>query len=140
MARLKTQTTDASVTAFLNRIEDKAKRDDALVIAEMMESVTKIKPAMYGSSIVGFGSDHYKYESGHEGDAPIVAFSPRKANVVLYLALGSGVGTELLESLGKHKTGKGCLYLNKLADVDLKVLQKLVKVSFDYMKKTYLSK
>lgn len=139
MAKLKTQTTDASVTAFLGKIEDTTKREDCIAIASLIEGVTKIKPAMYGSSIVGFGSYHYKYASGHEGDAPLVAFSPRKANITLYVMCEGAQMQDLFETLGPHKTGKGCLYIKRLADVDRTVLEQVIERAFTYMKKKYPS-
>lgn len=134
---LKTKINDASVKAFLDKIEDKQKRDDCYSIVNMMQTATKQQPKMWGTAIVGFGSYHYKYASGHEGDAPLFALSPRKANITLYLMLGLNQHTEILGRLGKHKTGKGCLYIKKLSDVDEKVLTELVKRSFEFTKKQF---
>ncbi|HYM21353.1 MAG TPA: DUF1801 domain-containing protein [Candidatus Kapabacteria bacterium] len=134
---LKTKINDASVKAFLDKIEDKQKRDDCYSIVNMMQTATKQQPKMWGTAIVGFGSYHYKYASGHEGDAPLLALSPRKANITLYLMLGLNQHTEILGRLGKHKTGKGCLYIKKLSDVDEKVLTELVKRSFEFTKKQF---
>src|SRR3990172_12832981 len=114
MAELKTKRNNQSVTGFLNGIPDERKRRDAFAILALMQEVTKTKPQMWGTSIVGFGSYHYKYESGHEGDMPIIGFSPRKQSLTLYLMLGISNYSEFLEKLGKHKTGKGCLYINFL--------------------------
>src|SRR5512147_809343 len=119
MAELKTKPTEQSVEDYLNAIPDEQKRADAFAIVKLMKQVTRAEPKMWGSSIVGFGSYHYKYASGHEGDTCLVGFSPRKQNLTLYLMLGVADYSDLLNKLGKHKTGKGCLYINKLADVDV---------------------
>ena len=137
MAEQKTKFTDDSVTGFLNTIEDEIKRKDSFAIADLMKQATGLKPKMFGSSIVGFGSYHYKYESGHEGDSCIVGFSPRKQNIVLYLMLGLNNTAGLLEKLGKHKTGKGCLYISKLEDVDTTVLKEMIKRSAEATIKKY---
>jgi|SRR5271157_289393 len=126
----KTKPTELSVPAFIDALADETKRADAKALVKMMQGATGEKPRMWGPSIVGFGSYHYKYESGHEGDSPIAAFSPRKAAIVLYGMLGSSDAAALLGKLGKHTTGKGCLYIKKLADVDRKVLETLVVKSF----------
>ncbi len=127
MAENKTKPTVVSVPAFLDACADEARRADAKALAKLMQKVTGDKPKMWGPSIVGFGSYHYVYESGREGDMPIVGFSPRKAANVLYGTIGFAGAEALLAKLGKHTTGKGCLYIKKLADVDLKVLEALVK-------------
>ncbi len=126
MADNKTRPTQVSVTEFINAIDDEARRADAKALAKLMEQATGAKPKMWGPTIIGFDSYHYKYESGREGDAPLVGFSPRKPACVLYGLLGGSGSDRLLASLGKHSTGKGCLYIKKLADVDLKVLQEIV--------------
>ncbi len=123
MADNKTKPTSLSVSAFINAITDPTRRADAKAIVKMMESVAGEKPRMWGPSIVGFGNYHYKYESGREGDMPLLGFSPRKAATVLYNMTGSGDCKALLAKLGKHTTGKGCLYIKKLADVDQQVLK-----------------
>ena len=133
MAELKTKQTDESVVKFLNLVEDETKRKDCFAIVEMMKQVTKSEPKMWGTSIVGFGSYHYKYESGHEGDSCLIGFSPRKQNITLYL-MGMFKDQDLLQKLGKHKTGKGCLYVNKLSDIDIKVLKQLIKNSIVFIK------
>jgi hypothetical protein len=125
---LKTKKNDASVKDFLNFIVDEQKRKDCFEIVKMMEKATKQKPKMWGQSIVGFGEYHYKYASGHEGDMPIIGFSPRKQNITLYLAYNIGED-RLIQKLGKCKTSKACLYINKLADVDKNVLQELINES-----------
>ncbi|MBI5564775.1 MAG: DUF1801 domain-containing protein [Chloroflexi bacterium] len=137
MAELKTKPTDQSVEDFLNTIPDEQKRADAFAVSKLMKQVTRSEPQMWGSSIVGFGRYHYKYASGREGDWPLVGFSPRKQNLTLYLMLGAGDYAGLLKKLGKHKTGKGCLYINRLADVDLPTLKELVKQSVKHMKDLY---
>ncbi|MBI5950136.1 MAG: DUF1801 domain-containing protein [Chloroflexi bacterium] len=129
MAELKTKLNDASVIDFLNGIKDKGKRADSFEILKMMGQVTKQEPKMWGSSIVGFGEYHYKYKSGREGDWFVTGFSPRKQNLTLYVMGGFTPHTDLLKKLGKYKTGVGCLYINKLADVDVKVLKELLKQS-----------
>src|SRR5271165_2377339 len=119
MADNKTKPTKLSVAAFIDALADPTKRADAKALVKLMQSAAGEKPKMWGPSIIGFGSYHYKYESGREGDMPVIAFSPRKAATVLYGVTGFGeVATALLAKLGKHSTGKGCLYIKKLADVD----------------------
>jgi len=126
MAENKTKATEQSVPAFISALTDETRRADAKALTKMMQSVTGEKPKMWGPSIIGFGSYHYTYESGREGDMPVVGFSPRKAATVVYGAIGFGGADALLATLGKHTTGKGCLYIKKLADVDAKVLETLV--------------
>jgi hypothetical protein len=116
-----------SVPAFLDACADEARRTDAKALAKLMQKITGKEPAMWGPSIVGFDTHHYRYESGREGDMPIVGFSPRKAANVLYGTIGFDGAAALLAKLGKHTTGKGCLYIKRLADVDVKVLEILVK-------------
>ena len=127
MTEIKTKPTTMSVPAFLDACADEARRTDAKTLAKLMQRVTGNKPAMWGSSIIGFGSYHYAYESGREGDMPVVGFSPRKAANVLYGTIGFDGAEALLAKLGKHTTGKGCLYIKKLEDVDMKVLETLVE-------------
>lgn len=129
MAENKTKETDTSVKKFLNGVADEQQRKDSLALVELMQAATKLPPKMWGSAIVGFGSYHYKYESGREGDSPLVGFSPRKGTLTLYVRLGTGKQDELLEKLGKHTTGKGCLYIKKLEDVHLPTLKKIVQQS-----------
>lgn len=131
---LKTKVNNASVTAFLTKIDDQQKRKDSFEILKIMKQVTKQQPKMWGPSIVGFGSYHYKYESGHEGDAPLIAFSPRKQNITLYVLMGGDYETPLLKKLGKYTTGKVCLYIKKLGDVDMDVLKGLIAKSFQASK------
>ena len=127
MTEIKTKPTTMSVPTFLDACTDEARRTDAKTLAKLMQRVTGNKPAMWGPSIIGFDSYHYSYESGREGDMPIVGFSPRKAANVLYGTIGFDGAEALLAKLGKHTTGKGCLYIKKLADVDMKVLETLLK-------------
>src|SRR5687768_5943397 len=137
MAELKTKRTDHSVKDFLNTIEPKQKREDGFALLELFEKVTGEKAVMWGDSMVGFGTYHYKSErSRQEGDWPIVAFSPRKQNLTLYVMTGNK-DNPALKKLGKHKTSVGCLYINNLADVDIKLLPNLIKTSYDYTKKMY---
>jgi hypothetical protein len=126
MADNKTKPTKLSVPAYIDAIADENRRADARTLVKLMQGATGEKAAMWGSAIVGFGSYHYKYESGREGDMPLIGFSPRKAATVLYLMLGTGNYAEQLAKLGKHTTGKGCLYIKKLSDVDQKGLADLI--------------
>lgn len=134
MADLKTQKNDASVVAFLNSIENEKKRKDAFAIHELMMEVSGEEAAMWGDSIVGYGSYHYKYKTGREGDWMLTGFSPRKQNFSLYIMSGFKRFEDLLSKLGKHKSSVSCLYINKLADIDLDVLREMVKESVDYMR------
>ena len=126
MAENKTKATELSVAAFLQSISDHAQRADAMELVKLMQSATDEEPKMWGGSIIGFGSYHYTYDSGREGDVPIVGFSPRKAATVLYGLRSAGDAEEMLAKLGKHTTGKGCVYVKKLADVDRKVLKSMI--------------
>jgi hypothetical protein len=126
MAENKTKATDVSVESYLSGIQDESRRKDCEALTKLMSKVTKQQPKMWGTSIVGFGSYHYKYESGREGDAPVAGYSSRKGDITLYLAADSPAYEKLLAKLGKHKTGKGCLYIRKLSDVDLKTLEQLI--------------
>jgi Domain of unknown function (DU1801) len=139
MAENKTQATKASVTAFVDKIADPAKRADAKALVKLMQKATGEKPAMWGPSIIGFGCYHYVYESGREGDMPLVGFSPRRAATALYVRAGTPGTEALLAKLGKHTAGKGCVYVKKLADVDEAVLEKLVAKCADDMRKKYRS-
>jgi len=135
MAELKTKQTEKSVEKFLNGIKDETKRKDSIEIVKLMSEVTKEKPKMWGTAIVGFGSYHYKYESGREGDACLTGFSPRKQNLTFYSLCAIQARPELLKKLGKFNMGKGCLYIKKLADVDLAVLKQIMQESMDILKK-----
>ncbi|TDQ10923.1 DUF1801 domain-containing protein [Pedobacter metabolipauper] len=134
MATNKTFETTSSVTDFINSVTDETKRNDCFKIIEIFTSQTGLAPKMWGSSIVGFGSYHYKYESGHEGDAPLAGFSPRKNAIVFYMAPDFEEKEELLQIFGKHKQGKGCIYINKLNDINIEILKKMIKVSVNKMK------
>lgn len=136
MAELKTKPNKASVKAFIDGVEDEQRRKDARAILKLMKEVTGKRPKMWGPSIVGFGSYHYKYASGREGDWFVAGFSPRKQNTTLYIMSGFKEHDKLLATLGKHKTGKSCLYINKLEDVDIKVLRELVKRSVEHVSRT----
>ncbi len=129
MAENKTKPTKVSVTAFINALTDETRRADAKALVQLMQSATGEKPKMWGPSIIGFGSYHYKYESGREGDMPLAGFSPRKAATVVYGVTGFDGSEALRAKLGKHTTGGSCLYIKKLADVDEKVLTALVSRS-----------
>jgi len=133
-AELKTKVNEASVTEFLDSVPDEKKRNDCLEILKLMKQVTEEEPKMWGSSIVGFGSYHYKGKSGREGDWMLTGFSPRKQNLTLYLMGGFDTHAALLEKLGKFTTGAGCLYIKTLADVDKEVLKELVQASVERMK------
>ncbi len=137
MAENKTKATKESVHAFINSIEDVQKRADSKAVMKMMQEVTKEKPRMWGPSIVGFGTYHYKYESGREGDAALTGFSPRKQALSVYIVPGFSKYAVLMKKLGKYKTGRSCLYIKKLEDVDQKVLKELVKQSVSSMRKKY---
>ncbi len=130
MAENKTQPTKSSVTAFLTKINDRQLRDDCFAILEMMHKVSKCEPIMWGSAIVGFGTYHYVYESGREGDTLVIGFSPRKQNISIYLMGGLNNIEDELSELGKYKTGKGCLYIKSLSDVNTGVLKKIFAKSF----------
>ena len=129
MAELKTKPTAESVEKFLNGIADENRRQDCFRVLELMKKETKAEPSMWGTSIVGFGRHKYKYESGREGEWFLTGFSPRKDSLTLYVMSGLQRHSDLLKTLGKHKTGKGCLYIKKLDDVDLTALRQLIKQS-----------
>lgn len=137
MADNKTTPNEQNVEQFLNAIEDERKRKDSFAILELMKQITGLEPKMWGSSIVGFGSYHYKYESGREGDAILAGFSPRKQNLTLYHMGGFEQLGDLLSKLGKHTTGKGCLYIKRLDDIDLPTLKALIEESFKHAKDTH---
>ena len=133
---LKTRPNDQSVTDYLNGIEDEKKRQDSLTIMALMQEVTGAAPTMWGDSIVGFGSYHYTYDSGREGDWFLTGFAPRKRNLTLYIMAGFDHYDELMDRLGKYKTGKSCLYVNKVEDIDLETLRELVKRSAEHVAAT----
>lgn len=134
---LKTKETTVSVDAFIDKVPDETKRDDSHRLIEIMEELSGFPAKMWGPSIIGFGSYHYKYESGREGDMPLVGFSPRKAEFSLYLSNEFEKRDELLSKFGKHKTAKACIYFKKLSDIDESVLKKMITASLKYMKKKY---
>jgi hypothetical protein len=136
MAELKTKATTASVSDFLAAIEDDERRQDCLTVAKIMKKATGAEPRLWGASIVGFGDHHYKYESGRELDWFLTGFSPRKRDLTLYIMPGFTRYDDLMAKLGKHKTGKSCLYIKRLADVDLAVLQTLVEDSVGHMRQS----
>jgi hypothetical protein len=133
MAELKTKPNDRSVEAFLDGVADEKKRQDCYTVLELMKQVTDAEPKMWGDSIVGFGSYHYKYKSGREGDWFLTGFSPRKQNLTLYIMAGFDQYDALLEKLGKFKTGKSCLYIKNLEDIDLPTLRELVGQSVEHV-------
>ena len=135
MAENKTHPTDDNVTEFLSGVENQTRREDGFALLGMMEEITGEQAVLWGN-IVGFGRYHYKYESGREGDMPLVAFSPRKQSMTVYIMPGFAEYDEMLAQLGKHKIGKACLYINKLSDVNEAVLRDLIKHSYDHMKAT----
>jgi hypothetical protein len=136
MSTLKTTENESSVRDFIESVQDQAKKEDSYTLLELFKKVTDEEPKMWGKSIVGFGKYHYKSErSKQEGDWMLTGFSPRKQNLTLYLISGFEKYTDLLAKLGKYKTSVGCLYINKLSDVDLEVLKKLIKENFEEMKK-----
>ena len=137
MAELKTKPTNASVAAFFEGVDDPRKREDAREVMALMKDITGKRPKMWGTSIVGFGSYHYRYQSGQEGDRPVTGFSPRKQYLTVYIMPGFTRYASLMKKLGKYKTGKSCLYLKNLDDVDRKVLHRLVARSVADMKKMY---
>jgi hypothetical protein len=137
MTEPKTRPTDESVERFLDDISDEHRREDCRTIARIMKKVTKSRPTMWGASIVGYGSYHYRYESGREGDWFLTGFSPRKQSLTLYIMSGFTRYDGLLARLGKYKTGKSCLYIKRLEDVDLAVLETLIRESVAHLKKTH---
>jgi hypothetical protein len=140
MSTIKTLVNDASVEDFINSIEGEVKKADAFKILEMYKSITKERPRMWGSSMIGFGQYHYKSErSKQEGDWPLAAFSPRKQTLTLYIMPGFNDYSDLLNKLGKHKISKACLYINKLSDVDLHILKQLIKRSYDDAKRAFVT-
>ena len=125
MTENKTKPTEENVTAFLNKIQDRQVRDDCFAILEMMQKVSNSAPVLWGSAIIGFGKYHYVYESGREGDSLIIGFSPRKQNISIYFMGGVNNVQKELSELGKYKTGKGCLYIKSLSDVNVEILKKI---------------
>ena len=137
MAETRTRPTAVSVEEFIAAVEHPGRREDAMALVALMEAETGEKATMWGSSIVGFGRYHYRYESGHEGDACLVGFSPRKANLVLYVAADEARRADMLARLGKHKSGAGCVYVNRLSDVDETVVREMTRTSVETLKARY---
>lgn len=140
MAKNKTTQTLISVDDFINSVKDETKRKDSFSLIQLIKNQTGLEPKMWGPSIVGFGSYHYKYDSGHEGDSPLVGFSPRVSAITLYLSGHFEKREELLEELGKHKTDKGCIYVKKLDDINIETLQKIITNHINHIQKLYLNK
>ena len=138
MAKNKTTETSASVTDFIKRFASSdEQQEDSFVLLKLIQKITGHEPKMWGPTIIGFGNYHYKYKSGHEGDAPLVGFSPRKAAISLYVFTGAPEHEYLLDKLGKFKRGKACLYIKKLSDIDQQKLTTLIKETIGYLKKLY---
>ncbi|WP_342423613.1 DUF1801 domain-containing protein [Paenibacillus sp. FSL E2-0178] len=137
MYEQKTKETEQSVTRFIEQIESPGKREDAYKLLDIFSETTGYPAKMWGPSIIGFGTYHYKYATGHEGDAPLVGFSPRKAKISLYFATGDAQREELLQRLGKHTAGKACVYVNKLDDIHTGVLKELIQQSVEFLRETY---
>ena len=140
MYELKTKETDNSVIEFIEQVDNPKKREDAYRLLDIFTETTGFEAKMWGPSIIGFGTYHYKYETGHEGDAPLVGFSPRKAKISLYFAPGVTRREELLSRFGKHTTGKACVYVNKVADIHEDVLKELIQQSVSFLQEMYPSK
>ncbi len=137
MVELKTKPTTASVTAFIKSIENKSRRDDCKLLYSMMRKITGKRAKMWGDSIIGFGKYHYIYKSGREGDWFVTGFSPRKQNLTIYIIPGFSKYKSLLKKIGKHKTSVSCLYIKNLADIDLRILERLIQCSVKEMGKLY---
>ncbi|MFT4416429.1 DUF1801 domain-containing protein [Fredinandcohnia humi] len=137
MYEVKTKENDNSVIEFIESVDSPKKKEDAYKLLDIFTETTGYPAKMWGTSIIGFGSYHYKYATGHEGDAPLVGFSPRKAKISLYFATGDTKREELLQKFGKHTTGKACVYINKLADVDVEVLKALINQSVVFLQEMY---
>ena len=137
MYELKTKETDVSVIEFIEHVDNPKKREDAYRLLDIFAEVTGYEAKMWGPSIIGFGKYHYKYKTGHEGDAPLVGYSPRKAKISLYFAPGDSERDDLLKDFGKHTTGKACVYINKLADIDVEILKSLIQRSVSFLQETY---
>jgi hypothetical protein len=136
-AEAKTKPTEVTPDKFFSSVEDETKRNDCYTLADLMQKITKEKPVMWGPAIVGYGSYHYKYDSGHEGDSCIIGFSPRKSSLTLYVGREFDGFDELTAKLGKHKMSGGCLHIKKLADVDMKVLEGLIIASYKHKLKNH---
>ncbi len=139
MSALKTRKNDQSVDLFLNNIQDERKREDSIKILKILEEITQEEAKMWGNSIIGFGEYHYKYKSGREGEWFIIGFSPRKLNLTLYIMSGFAHYENLLSELGKYTTGKSCLYIKKLSDINIDILKQIASESVKYIKEMYPS-
>lgn len=137
MAENKTKPTDASVEHYLSAIEDKERRDDCRAIATLMSTITGAEPTMWAAGIVGFDSYHYKYASGREGDAPVTGFAARKGDISVYLSADGVDQQQLLAVLGRHKMGKACLYIRKLSDIDMAILERFIRRSVEEIKRLF---
>ena len=137
MAELKTKPNQQNVETFIEVVEPEWKRDDARALLKLIQNITSEQPCMWGDSIIGFGNYHYKYDSGREGDWFLTGFSPRKQSTTIYIMGGFDGQEELLEKLGKHKKSVGCLYIKKLAEVDIHILEKIIRKSIETLKKRY---
>ncbi|MEN2487245.1 DUF1801 domain-containing protein [Flavobacterium sp. B11] len=137
MAKNKTTETQNSVTDFIDAVENEVKRNDAFELLKIIQEATGFEPKMWGPSIIGFGSYHYKYDSGHEGDAPLAGFSPRKTAMTVYFYLPEEKREELLSKLGKHTSSKACIYIKKLEDIDIEILKKIILLSIEYTQNLY---
>jgi Domain of unknown function (DU1801) len=137
MAKNKTVETEMSVAKFLQSLDDEARKQDCLLLADIIQKTTGFSSKMWGTAIVGFGSYHYRYDSGREGDAPLVGFSPRKEAIALYLSGTFNQREELLQKFGKHKSGKACIYVKKLSDIDVEILKQMLVNSVKETKRKY---
>ena len=140
MAKNKTAETQSSVIDFINTVDSEAKRNDAFELVKIMKTITGFEPKMWGPSIIGFGTYHYKYATGHEGDAPLAAFSPRKAATTVYFYLPEEKREELFSNLGKYKVSKACIYIKKLADIDIEILKQIISLSIEEVQNLYPQK
>ncbi len=137
MAKIKTTFTDVDVSTFINNLDQEQKKKDSILLIELMEKATGEKAKMFGPTIIGFGNYHYKYASGHEGNAPLLGFSPRKPAFSLYVTTGCEDHAQYLEGLGKFKMGKACIYIKKVSDIDLNVLENLMKETIEFISSKY---
>ncbi|MGB7528072.1 MULTISPECIES: DUF1801 domain-containing protein [Sphingobacterium] len=137
MAKVKTQFSDENVYDFIDQLDNEQKKQDSIELIKLMEEATGEKAKMFGPTIIGFGQYHYKYPTGHEGDAPLLGFSPRKAAISLYVFTGCEQHKHLLENFGKYKMGKACIYVKKLSDVNIDVMKNMMKESIDFISEKY---
>lgn len=140
MAKNKTTETAGSISAFIDTVNEQQRREDCCSLVEMVKKLTGFEPRMWGPNIVGFGSYHYRYDSGREGDSPLVAFSPRASSIAVYLSGNFDHREALLEKLGKHKTNKGCIHIKALTDINIETLQKMISNHISHIKKIYPAK